>query len=171
MRLCTLDFKPRFGTWAFFPPSFTFAPSSPRHHFFASPLSLSFSPRRQSNERMNERADERTTGNSPLLTSCSPFAYHYRLFAFCIVPLSFDTRSATTMTTAIETTTMLMTTPPLLHVAQKGSKNFHCKKHGETLEFFFFTTHLVHRRLPSHCANKVHNTLTHSIAYYYWYFG
>ncbi|SAM03425.1 hypothetical protein [Absidia glauca] len=28
-------------------------------------------------KRMNERANERTDGNCPLLTSCSSFAYHY----------------------------------------------------------------------------------------------
>jgi hypothetical protein len=42
------------------------------------------------------------------------------------------------MTAAIGTTTMLMTTSPLLYVAQKGTfKNFECKKHGETLANFF----------------------------------
>jgi hypothetical protein len=42
------------------------------------------------------------------------------------------------MTTAIGTTAMLMATPPLLHVAQKGTfKIFECKKHGETLAIFF----------------------------------
>jgi hypothetical protein len=46
------------------------------------------------------------------------------------------------MTTTIETTTTLMATPPLLHVAQKGSfKIFECKKHGETLAIFFSVTH------------------------------
>jgi hypothetical protein len=41
------------------------------------------------------------------------------------------------MTTAIETTTMLMPTPSLLHVAQKAPfKIFKCKKHGETLAIF-----------------------------------
>jgi hypothetical protein len=65
--------------------------------------------------------NQRTNGNSVLLTSCSSFAYHYKLFTFYIASLSFDTRSATTMTTTIKTTTMLMTTPPLLHVAQKSS--------------------------------------------------
>jgi hypothetical protein len=36
------------------------------------------------------------------------------------------------------TTTMLMATPPLLHIAQKGTfKIFKCKKHGETLAIFF----------------------------------
>jgi hypothetical protein len=42
----------------FFPRSF-FAPSSPRHHFFASPLSFSFFSRRQTSERTNERPYER----------------------------------------------------------------------------------------------------------------
>jgi hypothetical protein len=42
------------------------------------------------------------------------------------------------MTTTIGTTTMLMATPPLLHVAQKGTfKIFKCKKHGETLAIYF----------------------------------
>jgi hypothetical protein len=42
------------------------------------------------------------------------------------------------MATTIEMTTMLMPTPPLLHVAQKGPfKIFKSKKHGKTLEFFF----------------------------------
>jgi hypothetical protein len=69
--------------------------------------------------------ERRTNGKSPLLTPSSSFAYHYQLFAFCIVPLSFDTRSATTVTTTIKTTTILMTTSPLPHVAQKGSfQNF-----------------------------------------------
>jgi hypothetical protein len=50
------------------------------------------------------------------------------------------------MTTAIGTTTMLMKTPPLLHVAQKCSfKNFKCKKQGETLAIFFLGA------LPFHC--------------------
>jgi hypothetical protein len=35
-------------------------------------------------------------------------------------PLSFDTRSTTTMKTTMKTTTTLMPTPPLLHVAQNG---------------------------------------------------
>jgi hypothetical protein len=42
------------------------------------------------------------------------------------------------MTTTIGTTTTLMPTPPLLHVAQKGTfKIFKCKKHEETLANFF----------------------------------
>jgi hypothetical protein len=85
--------------------------------FFASPLSFSLL---HDDKRTNERTNERTNGKPPFLSSCSSFAYHYWLFAFCIVPPSFDTRSATTTTTTIGTTTMLMTAPPLLHVAQKG---------------------------------------------------
>jgi hypothetical protein len=73
--LCILDFKPRFGYKNFsFCPTFIFAPSSLRHHFFASTLSLSFF---HDIKRTNERANERTNGNSSLLTSCSSFAYHY----------------------------------------------------------------------------------------------
>ncbi|SAM07820.1 hypothetical protein [Absidia glauca] len=58
----------------FFGLSFIFAPSSPRHYFFASTLSFSSL---HDVKRTNERANERTNGNSPLLTSCSSFAYHY----------------------------------------------------------------------------------------------
>jgi hypothetical protein len=120
VRLCPLYFKLRFGYKNLLLPSFIFAPSSPRHYFL-SPNVIFFTPRRQTNERTNARPNERTNGNSVLLTSCSSFAYHYQLFPFCITPPFFDTRSAKTMTTAIKTTTMLMATPTLLHVAQKGS--------------------------------------------------
>jgi hypothetical protein len=42
------------------------------------------------------------------------------------------------MATTMETTTMLMPTSPLPHVAQKGTfKIFKGKKHGETLANFF----------------------------------
>ncbi|SAM08443.1 hypothetical protein [Absidia glauca] len=58
----------------FFFPSLTFAPSSPRHHFFCPTLSFSLF---HDNKRTNERANERTNGNSPLLTSYSSFAYHH----------------------------------------------------------------------------------------------
>jgi hypothetical protein len=44
--------------------------------FFASIVIL-FTPLRQANERTNKRANERTNGNYPLLTSCLSFAYHY----------------------------------------------------------------------------------------------
>jgi hypothetical protein len=127
-----IDFK------NFFMPSLIFAPSSPRHYFFASTLSFSFLHDDKRAKRTNEQTSKRTNGNSPLLTSGSSFAHHYLLFAFSIIPPSFDTRSATTMTTAIGMTTMLVTTPPLLHVAQKGPfKIFKCKKHGQTLAIFF----------------------------------
>jgi hypothetical protein len=94
-------------------------------------------------KRTNERVNERTNGTLPFSRHAHLLLTITNIFAFCIVPLSSDTRSATTMTTAIGTTTMLMTTPPLLHVAQKGTfKIFKCKckKHGETLAIFFRCT-------------------------------
>jgi hypothetical protein len=58
--LCTLDFKPRLAIRLyFFCPPYSFAPSSPRHYFFASIVIL-FTPRRQTNERTNEQTNERT---------------------------------------------------------------------------------------------------------------
>jgi hypothetical protein len=138
----------------FFCPSYYFAPSSPRHYFFASIVIL-FTPRRQTNERTNEQTNERTNGNSPLLTSCSSFAYHYQLFAFCIRPLSFATRSATTMTTAIGTTTMLMATPPLLHVAQKSTFKFlNVNNMGKPSQFFFRCTPIPLENLVVQVTNK-----------------
>jgi hypothetical protein len=97
-----------------------------------------FTPRR-TKERTNERAHERMNERTVTLPFSRhvPFAYHYQLFAYCIVPPSFDTRSATTMMTTIKTTKMLMATPPLPHVAQKGTlKNFKSKKHGKPSQFF-----------------------------------
>jgi hypothetical protein len=46
------------------------------------PLVITFLPHCHSfllhdDKRTNERTNERTNGNSPLLTSCSSFAYHY----------------------------------------------------------------------------------------------
>jgi hypothetical protein len=78
---------------------------------------LSFFYLTATNKRANEQTNERTV--------IVPFSRHVHLLltilTFCSVPLSFDTRSPTTMTTTIKKTTMLMTTPPLPHVAQKGS--------------------------------------------------
>jgi hypothetical protein len=42
----------------FFRPFYIFAPSSPRHHFFASIVIL-FTPRRQTNERTSKQTNER----------------------------------------------------------------------------------------------------------------
>ena len=133
--LCTLDFKPRFDYKNFFMPVLHFCSFFPSSLLFCLHIVILFST--TTNERTNERVNERTIGNSSLLTSCSSFAYHYQLFAFCIVPLSFPTRSATAMTTAIGTTTMLMATPPLLLVAQKGTfKILKVKNMGKPSQFF-----------------------------------
>jgi hypothetical protein len=121
--LCTVHFKPRLAIRFFFLPVLLFCSFFPSSLLFFFHCHSLYST--TSNERANEQTNKRTNGNSPLFTSSSSFAYHYQLFVFCIAPLSFDTRSATTMTTAIGTTTMLMTTPTLLHVAQKGTfQNF-----------------------------------------------
>ncbi|SAM09356.1 hypothetical protein [Absidia glauca] len=84
--LCALDFKPRLAIRFIFFPSYYFAPSSPRHYFFASIVIL-FTPRRQTNERAsertnerasertNERASERTNGRTVTL----PFSRHVHL--------------------------------------------------------------------------------------------
>jgi hypothetical protein len=112
---CTLDLKPRFGYKSFFSARPLFC------SFFPSSLLFCLHCHSLYSTTTNEQLNERTNGNSPLLTSSSSFAYQHQLFAFCIVLLSFNARSATTMTTTIKTTTMLMPTPPLLHVAQKGS--------------------------------------------------
>jgi hypothetical protein len=147
----------------------SFFPSS---SLFFIPLSFSFLyDAKRTNQRTNEQTNERTNGNSPFLTSWSSFAHHYQLFTFCITPLSFDTRSTTTMTTTIETTTMLMPTPPQLHVAQKGSfKIFKCEKHGETLEFFLDA--LILSIVDSLAIVPKKCTIPWPIpnAYYYWYF-
>jgi hypothetical protein len=58
---CTLNFKPRFGYKSFFFPFFIFAPSSPRHHFFASPMSFSsLHDDKRTNRRTNEQTNEWT---------------------------------------------------------------------------------------------------------------
>jgi hypothetical protein len=130
-----------------FCPSSIFAPSSPPHHFFASPCHSLYST--TTNERTNawtiKRTNERWLPHSHVMFM---FAHHYWLFAFCIVHLSFGTRSTTTMTTTLKTTTMPMQTPQLLHVALKSSfKIFKCKKTwGNPWNFFFASTHLVHSR-------------------------
>jgi hypothetical protein len=72
--LCTLDFKPRLAIRLLF-----FAPPIillllPLVLTFLPPLSFSLL---HDVKRTNERADERTNGNSPLLMSCSSLAYHY----------------------------------------------------------------------------------------------
>jgi hypothetical protein len=134
----TLDLKPRFGYKIFFSVRPSFLLLLPLVITFLPPLSFSLL---RDDKRTNERVNERTNGNPHLLTSCPSFTYHYKLFASCIVSPSFDTRSATTVTTTIKTTTMLMPSPSLLHVAQKGPfKIFKCEKHGETLEIFFRCT-------------------------------
>ncbi|SAL97936.1 hypothetical protein [Absidia glauca] len=51
-------FKPRWAIRLSFLPSYHFAPSSPRHHFFASIVIL-FTPQRQTNERTSKRTNER----------------------------------------------------------------------------------------------------------------
>ncbi|SAL97237.1 hypothetical protein [Absidia glauca] len=56
--LCTLDFKPRLAIRLFVCPSYYFAPSSPRHYFFASTVIL-FTPRRRTNERTSQRTNGR----------------------------------------------------------------------------------------------------------------
>jgi hypothetical protein len=56
--LCTLNFKPRFPIRLFFCPSYYFAPSSPRHYFFAFHCLYLYST--TSNERTNEQTNERT---------------------------------------------------------------------------------------------------------------
>ncbi|SAM06420.1 hypothetical protein [Absidia glauca] len=99
----------------FFCPSIIFAPSSPRHYFLclhchslhSTPTNERTNERtsKRTNEQTNERANERTNERTVTLTfsrRCLSFAYHYQLFAFCIAPLSFDTRSATAMTTTID---------------------------------------------------------------------
>jgi hypothetical protein len=116
----TLYFEPRPRYKIFFCPVLQFCSFFPSSSLFLPPHVILFFSRRQTNERTNERANQRTNGNSPFLTSCSSFAYHYKLFVICIVPLSFDTRLDTTIATTIATTTMLVSTPPLPHVAQKG---------------------------------------------------
>jgi hypothetical protein len=149
---CTLDFKPRFGSKNFFLPVLHICPFFPSSSLFCPPLSFSFL---LDDKRTNERANERTDDNSLLIISCSSFAYHHYLFALYIAPLPFDTKFATTMTTMIKTTTMLMTTPPRLQVAQKGTfKNFKCKKHEETLAIFFRCTPLPLENLVVQVTNK-----------------
>jgi hypothetical protein len=57
----------------FFWPILTFAPSSPRHHFFASPLPLfSLHDDKRTSERTNEQTKERTV--------TLPFSLHVRLY-------------------------------------------------------------------------------------------
>jgi hypothetical protein len=137
MRALHSRFQTPIGYKNFFWPVLYFCSFFPSSSLFYLHIVILFTPQRQLNGRTNERANERLNGNSSLLMACSSFAYHDKLFAFCLAPLSFGTRSAPTMTTTMKTTTMLMPTPPLLYVAQKGPfKIFKCKKHGETLEFF-----------------------------------
>jgi hypothetical protein len=71
--LCTLDFKPRLAIRLFFarPIILLFLPLVIT---FLPPLSFSLL---HDVKRTNERANGRTNGNSPLLTSCSSFAYYY----------------------------------------------------------------------------------------------
>jgi hypothetical protein len=72
--LCALDFKPRFGYMLiFFARPITLL-LLPLVITFLPPLSFSLL---YDIKRTNERANERTDGNSPLLTSCSSFAYLY----------------------------------------------------------------------------------------------
>jgi hypothetical protein len=119
--LSTLDFKPRFVYKELFYARPIILLLLPLVITFLPPLPFSLL---HDVERTNEQTNERTvtllfSRHVHLLLTITTF------FAFCIVPLSFGTRSATTMTKTIRTTTMLMTTPPLLHVAQKGSfQNF-----------------------------------------------
>ncbi|SAM09537.1 hypothetical protein [Absidia glauca] len=54
----------------------------PSFYLLLLPLVITFLPHCHSfllhdDKRTNERANERTDGNSPLLTSCSSFVYHY----------------------------------------------------------------------------------------------
>jgi hypothetical protein len=56
-----------------FCPFFIFAPSSPRHYFFASHCHSLYST--TTYERTNEQTNERTV--TPLFMLCSFFAYHY----------------------------------------------------------------------------------------------
>ena len=72
--LCTLDFNPRLAIRLFF-----FARPI---NLLLIPLVITFLPPMSFSllhdiKRTNERANKLTNGNSPLLTSCSSFAYHY----------------------------------------------------------------------------------------------
>jgi hypothetical protein len=102
----------------FFVARLDFCSFFPSSSLFCLHIVILFTPRRQTNERMSKRTNERYLSPSHVMFI---FCYPLLNFAFCVVPLSFGTRSATTMTTAIEMTKMLMVTQSLLHVAQKGS--------------------------------------------------
>jgi hypothetical protein len=71
--LCTLYFKPRFGLRTFFSPFLIFAPSSPRHYFLL-PIVILFNPRRQTNERTNERTVTLPFSRHVTITNILPFA-------------------------------------------------------------------------------------------------
>jgi hypothetical protein len=93
--------------------SFFFASSS---LYFS--IDISIALRTATTTTKDER--RRTNGNTPLVNvlciSCLPWL----TIAFYITHLSFDVRSATTMTTTITMTKITMTTRSLLYIAHKG---------------------------------------------------
>jgi hypothetical protein len=72
--LCTLDFKPRLAYKIIFFARPIILLLLPLVITFLPPSSFSLL---HDVKRTNEQANERTNGNSPLLTSCLSFAYHY----------------------------------------------------------------------------------------------
>jgi hypothetical protein len=129
--LCTLDFKPRFSYKNFFFSVLHFCSFFPSSLLFCLPCHSLYST--TSNERTNKQTVAFLfSRHSRLLLTITNFLLFASFLFF------FYTRSATTMTTAIGTTMVLMATPPLLHVAHKDTfKTFKCKKHEESLAIFF----------------------------------